>query len=129
MEKECSPVGIEKTILVVEDEFLIRYWVADFLRDEGYNVLEALNGDEAVAILESGVPVDILFSDVRMPGKIDGLGLLAYVQEAHPSLPVVMASGHLINVPYSYETSTLFLQKPYTIAQVERAINTLLPEV
>jgi CheY-like chemotaxis protein len=115
-----------KTILVVEDEFLIRWWVAEVLRDEGYNVLEAVNGDEAVRLLRSGVIIDLVFSDVKMPGVIDGLALLAYVRDTCSHTKVVISSGHLRTIPSPHTSSTLFLPKPYTVEQVQRTIDAAL---
>jgi CheY-like chemotaxis protein len=68
----------EKFILVVEDEMLVQIMVSDPLRDAGFNVIEAFNADEAIRILHSGVKIDLMLSDVRMPGSMDGLGLLEY---------------------------------------------------
>lgn len=64
---------------MVEDEFLIRVWASDELRDAGYDVIEAFNADEALTVLKSHVRVDLIISDVRMPGSFDGMGLLARI--------------------------------------------------
>ena len=71
-------------VLIVEDEVIIRMIVGDGLRDYGNTVIEAMNADEAVEILNSGVRVDLVFSDVRMPGTRDGLGLLSFVRANLP---------------------------------------------
>jgi DNA-binding NtrC family response regulator len=68
-------------ILVVEDELFIRMFISDAFRDEGYTVIEAFNADEAVDILKAGKAVDLVFSDVRMPGTLDGIGLLRFIKE------------------------------------------------
>ncbi|MEA2816833.1 MAG: hypothetical protein QOI93_4534, partial [Rhodospirillaceae bacterium] len=62
------------TILVVEDEILVRTVIAAYLRDCGFDVVEAGNADEAVRVLEAGIRIDIVFSDVNMPGSLDGFG-------------------------------------------------------
>jgi response regulator RpfG family c-di-GMP phosphodiesterase len=80
---QALPV-VPGTILFVEDECLISIIASDALRDAGYKVIEAANADEALAILLSQTPVDLLISDVRMPGSLDGLGLLAATHEAFP---------------------------------------------
>lgn len=82
-------------VLVVEDEFLIRLLVADHLREAGFTVVEAFNGDEAIAILNAGALIDLVFTDVRMPGAADGMALLGFVKRTRPDLPVLMTSGHL----------------------------------
>lgn len=82
-------------VLVVEDELLIRLMVSDHLRDSGFSVIEALNGEEAIEILVSGALIDLVFTDVRMPGAADGLDVLNFVRRTRPDLPVLVTSGHL----------------------------------
>jgi DNA-binding NtrC family response regulator len=81
-------------ILVVEDEVLIRLMVSDVLREAQYEVIEACDADEALTVLKSAVRIDLIFTDVRMPGSLDGMGLLAAVRATSPALPVIVASGH-----------------------------------
>ncbi len=109
-------------ILVVEDEVLIRLMVSDELRDEGYDVIEAFNADEALAVLKSSVRVDLIFSDVRMPGSLDGLGLLAVVKTSFPALPVILTSGHLEPATAKTQGATQFLPKPFRLDAVVTAI-------
>ena len=101
-------------VLVVEDEFLIRLLISDALRDAGFDVIEAFNGDEAIDIL-STAPVDLVLSDVRMPGTIDGLELLRWVRESLPALPVILTSGHLPPDEAIAQGATHFLSKPYIV--------------
>ena len=107
------PPGGSNCILVVEDEFLVRMFVSDVLRDADYRVVEACDAEEAVTILESGVPVDLVLTDVRMPGPIDGMGLLALVRAANPRLPMILTSGHLQRDSSFPDHFTEFLPKPY----------------
>jgi CheY-like chemotaxis protein len=83
------------TILVVDDEVLIRFMVSDFLQECGFKTLGASNADEAVQVLSAQNPfaIDLVLSDVRMPGSMDGFGLAQWVRENRPGLPVVMCSG------------------------------------
>ncbi|MEN2787474.1 response regulator [Sphingomonas qilianensis] len=111
-----------KCILLVEDELLIRILVSDSLRDEGYEVVEAFNGDEAVEILTAGKAVDLVFSDVRMPGGTDGLGLLKFVKARFPDLPVILTSGHLDPRHASMAGAVAFLGKPYRIDEALEAV-------
>jgi CheY-like chemotaxis protein len=83
----------ERTILVVEDEVLIRIDLADYLRDCGYRVCEAANADEALAILQSGERVDLVLTDVQMPGSMDGFALARWVRDNHPGMKVLLTSG------------------------------------
>ena len=112
-----TSIGLDQTaptILVVEDEFLIRFMVSDALRDAGFAVIEACDADEALEIAYSGVPLELIFSDVRMPGSIDGLGLLAQVQDLRPTVPVIITSGHLLPDEALSKGAVKFLGKPYT---------------
>ncbi len=107
-------------VLVVEDELLIRVLLCDELRDVGFHVIEACNADEALTVLGTGVP-DLIISDVRMPGSIDGLGLLAVVRETLPTLPVIITSAHLQATLAIADGATKFVAKPYSTESVIEA--------
>lgn len=114
-------------ILVVEDELLIRLMLSEGLREKGYHVIEAYNADEALVILETAIP-DLIISDVRMPGSLDGMGLLALVRETLPKLPVIITSGHLqSNVAFA-DGITQFIGKPYSMDVVIEAVRVELAE-
>lgn len=100
-------------VLVVEDEVLIRSFVADELRAEGFQVIEASTAEEAWAFLESGGKIDLIFSDVHMPGSMNGLDLLRRVKTRHPDIRLILTSGNLGSLDVS-EMS--FLPKPYSYA-------------
>lgn len=118
----ASTISARSRILVVEDEVLIRFMVSDELREAGYDAIEACNADEAVAILESRVSVDLVISDVRMPGTIDGLGLLAFIRASFPDLPVIMMSGHLEPRLAMIDGATQFVAKPFLLDAVLNAV-------
>jgi len=113
-------------VLVVEDEFLIRMLVAEHLRDSGFTVIEAMNADEAIAILTAGALVDIIFSDVRMPGAVDGMGLLDFIRRTRPSVPVVMTSGHLEPRLAFSAGAAAFLSKPCDLELLEQTFHAAL---
>jgi DNA-binding NtrC family response regulator len=107
------------TLLVVEDEILVRLPVADYLRDSGYRVIEASNASEAQAVLQAGEPVELVFSDINMPG-MDGVALAKWVRREYPGVPVILTSGvstadyrdaFFLPKPYSYETLIVHLKK------------------
>lgn len=102
-----------QTILVVEDEFLIRFMLADSLRELGYQVMEAADGDEGLEILVSGQVIDLLVTDVRMPGGVDGMELTRRSKSLAPARPVIVCSADLFR-SQSYPADE-FLAKPYTI--------------
>jgi CheY-like chemotaxis protein len=107
------------TILVVEDEVLIRIMVAEALRNAGLEVLEAGSADAALTILEGGATVDLVFADLRMPGTMDGLGLMKVLRKNRPDLKLVVASGYSPDWP-SPDLVDAFIGKPY---DVERAVD------
>lgn len=82
------------TILVVDDEILIRLNIADYLRECGYRVLEASTAAEAVDVLATNA-VDLVFSDVQMPGDMDGFGLARWVRQHRPGVRMILTSGHV----------------------------------
>jgi len=118
-----------QTVLVVEDDVLVRLVIADYLRECGYRVYEAVNADEAVAVLQSPeVSVDVVFSDVRMPGDMDGFGLAHWIRAHKPGVQVVLTSG----VQRSAEIAATLceagpmLEKPYPPQDVVDRIRELV---
>jgi CheY-like chemotaxis protein len=115
------------TVLVVEDEMMVRMPIAEYLRDCGYNVLEASDAAEAIAAVNEAGPVNVVFSDVRMPGRMDGFGLAEWFQAHYPDVPVLLTSGYnasrgvAIKVP-----GVKLIDKPYSQLQVARRIAALL---
>jgi CheY-like chemotaxis protein len=93
-EAELIPEPRSETILVVEDEVLVRMVIADYLRECGYRVIEAGSAEEAITVLTSPEPVDIVFSDVQMPGEMDGFGLATWIRRNQPWLKVLLTSGN-----------------------------------
>ena len=109
------------TVLIVEDENLLRLILAEFLTECGFEVREAANADEAIAALvKTDLDVDIVFTDVRMPGRIDGFGLATWVRENRPGLPVLITSGDVgrTNVDHEHVAGTNFFAKPYNLNAV-----------
>jgi len=109
--------------LVAEDEVFIRIVIADFLRDAGYQVIEARNADDAIAIFRSGTIVDLLFTDVRMPGSMDGCDLARLVRTEWPAIPVIITSGYssaLLSVKTN--AGDIVLPKPYRPQHVLKTI-------
>jgi CheY-like chemotaxis protein len=83
-----------QTVLVVEDEVIIRLVIADYLRECGYRVHEAVSAEEAIAILQAPeVSIDVVFSDVDMPGNMDGFGLARWVRANKPGMQVILTSS------------------------------------
>jgi len=116
-----ASIAARTRVLVVEDEMLIRMMLIDGLRDVGYHVIEACNADEALAVLGTAAP-DLIISDVRMPGSIDGMGLLAVVRETQPTLPVIITSAHLQATLAIADGATQFVAKPYLMESIIEAV-------
>jgi CheY-like chemotaxis protein len=120
-----EPMSEPKAILLVEDEVLIRAVVAEELLDAGFRVFQAANGDEALVILQSSIHLDLVLTDVRMPGSIDGLQLAARVRATWPQMKIIVMSGHLAAQPPGVPAD-LFLAKPYQIVPMIEKIKRLL---
>lgn len=91
---------------------LLRLVTAEDLRDAGYGVIEASSADEAMTILDSGVPIDLVLTDIRMPGSMDGLALAAFVRQRWPELRIMVASGERPGQA-ALAAADVFLPKPY----------------
>jgi CheY-like chemotaxis protein len=118
----------QPVVLVVEDEVLVRSAVAEYLRMAGNLVVEAANAAEAIAVFAAGVPIDIVFSDIQMPGAMDGIGLARWVYQHPPCIHVVLTSGNA-DAFRATEVAELFFLKPYRTAEVAIRIRSLLEEV
>jgi len=114
------------TVLVVEDEVLVRLMIAEELRSAGFQVIEASDADEALAVLANITDVSVIFSDIRMPGSMDGLELAKKVRADFPKIRIVLASGNLAAVA-SVDHDGFFL-KPYEADEIINLIKTLLDQ-
>jgi CheY-like chemotaxis protein len=113
-------------ILVVEDDVLIRSVIADYLREEGFKVIETTNAREAMEVIASQAAVDLVFTDHNMPGAMDGRSLLAWLARHRPDLPGILTSGALSAVSGAGENHAHFVAKPYEVREVGRRIRKLL---
>ena len=114
-------------VLVVEDELLVRWSTADYLRCAGIAVVEAANAAEALEVFASGEPVDIVFTDVQMPGAMDGLMLVRWVHEHRPGIQVLVTSGKGDDAVCSgLVPAEAFFSKPYRHEDVATCIHSLL---
>lgn len=109
-------------VLVVEDEPLVRMAIVTELEDHGLQVLEAGNALEAIAILEKQPVVDVIFTDVDMPGGLDGLELAKIVKQRCPKIEVIVTSGHREVQQGDLPVKGRFVLKPYVSEKVVRNI-------
>lgn len=115
-------------VLVVEDELLVRMTIASTLEDNGYEVFEAANADEAIYLLETHASIRLMFTDIDMPGSIDGLKLARAVRDRWPPVRIVVTSGnHVIDVADLPEGSR-FIGKPYRGSAIISSFKELLAE-
>src|SRR5579859_3633802 len=108
-------------ILLVEDDVLVRFATADYLRDSGLTVIEAASADEALSYIGTGGRADLVFTDIEMPGSMNGLDLARRLKTENPTLPIILTSGKVMS--QNTEAIGLFLAKPYMIG---RAVSLVL---
>lgn len=118
--------GGEAKLLIVEDEVLIRMLAVDIASDMGYDVSEAGGGDEALAMLGAGHKVDLLFTDIDMPGRLDGIALASAVKREWPQIRIVLTSGKVRPKAVDIPGGGLFVPKPYTPSDLEAAFTAAL---
>lgn len=117
------------TILVVEDDVLIRLAVSDYLRGCGYRVVEAGSADDAIEVLtKSDARIDVVFTDVSMPGSLSGFGLAQWVRRERPDVRVILTSGITRTADEARDLCAHgpLMAKPYDHGEVERQIRALL---
>ena len=125
-----QPIVREQTcVLLVEDEALIAEIIGEALSESGHVVHAVANAQEAIAHLSNGARVDLLFTDINLPGELDGVGLAEQVRASNPQLPILFASGRwwrleeLQKLPHAAT-----LRKPYSPARACEAVESLLAE-
>ncbi|MCE6076813.1 response regulator [Agrobacterium vitis] len=113
---------VEPIALVVDDEPLILMNTSDMISDEGFAVVEATTADQAYAFLDKHSSLQLLFTDVQMPGELDGFGLARVVAERWPHICVVIASGAAVPGPDDIPDNATFITKPFTAALVHQVL-------
>lgn len=113
-------------VLIVEDSAIIRMGAVDLVLDAGYEALEAGDADEAIRILESRDDIDLVFTDVHMPGTMDGLKLSHYIRNRWPPVKLIVASGAAILEESNLPSGSRFFSKPYDDHKITDAMARLL---
>jgi CheY-like chemotaxis protein len=113
-------------VLVVEDEFLLRMDAVDMVAGAGFEVLEAGNADQAIDVLESRCDITVVFTDIQMPGSMDGLKLARAVRGRWPPIKIVATSGHLDVREIDLPEGGRFLPKPYSLMQLTGVLRELI---
>jgi CheY-like chemotaxis protein len=120
-----EPARPSAAVLIVEDEPLIRMGTVYLVEGAGFKVYEAGSADAAIALLELHKEICLIFTDVDMPGSMDGLKL-AHVRGRWPPVKIIVTSGHVNVTKESLPTGALFLPKPYDPAEITHKVREML---
>jgi CheY-like chemotaxis protein len=112
-------------VLVVEDEVLLRLDAAEIITEAGFDVVEAGSADQAIAILEARPDIHIIFTDIQMPGSMDGLKLTRFVRGRWPPIKLVATSGRVAIQDGDLPEGGVFIGKPYTAANISATLRNL----
>jgi two-component sensor histidine kinase/FixJ family two-component response regulator len=110
--------AVPPKVLVVEDEMMLRMRAVDIVEDAGFTAIEAVNADEALEILESRSDIELLFTDIQMPGSMDGLKLAHAVYQRWPSIKIILVSGKLTPTDAEKPIHSRFFGKPLEMKQM-----------
>ena len=113
-------------VLIVEDESLIRMSAVEMVEDAGYTAIEAANADEAIAVLETRKDICVVFTDINMPGSMDGLMLARAIRDRWPHIHLIVTSGLTTPGARDLPADGRFLRKPYEAAKVASTLRELL---
>jgi DNA-binding NtrC family response regulator len=110
-----EPSATKPTVLVVEDEMLLRMRAVDIVEDAGFTPLEAVNAEDALVLLESRSDIDLLFTDIQLPGAMNGLKLAYAVHERWPSIKIILVSGQVTPGETDRPAHSRFYAKPIEV--------------
>ena len=113
-------------VLIVEDESLVRMMVIELFEDEGFEVLEAADADQALGIFDRRHDVALLFTDVEMPGSMDGYALARWVHVHRPAVKTMIVSGRALPRAGDVPEGAAFVGKPYDHGDVMRRVQTMM---
>jgi CheY-like chemotaxis protein len=126
---EVQPENHERrtVVLIAEDEVLIRWSVADELREFGWDIIEVATADDAIELLQTGLQVDMVVTDVNMPGTAKGFDLARFVvRERPPTVKVVIMSGHARPEEGNERLYDLFVSKPFDEREMAEQLRALM---
>ncbi|MGO4439150.1 response regulator [Rhizobium sp. RAF56] len=110
-------------VLVVEDHPLQRMMAVAIVEGAGFEAVEAISADEAVSILEARTDIRIVFTDIEMPGSMDGMKLAAAIRDRWPPIEIIITSGHFMSDKLALPARTEFYAKPYREADIVAALH------
>jgi CheY-like chemotaxis protein len=118
-----SAPGLKQKVLVVEDDAILRALAMEIFSDAGFETIEASNADEAVLILETHLDIRIVFTDIDMPGSLDGIKLAACIRDRWPPIEIILTSGQYAPKDYELPPRSVFIPKPYQFTKVVEVLN------
>jgi len=121
---QTSPIG-KQIVLIVEDEPLLRMMAADLVEEAGFEAIEAGDADEAVRILETRTDIRIVFTDIDMPGSMDGMRLAAAIRDRWPPIDIIITSGHMRAEEVNLPERSVFFPKPYDSVKVTETLQNM----
>lgn len=121
---QTAPIR-KQVVLVVEDEPLLRMMAADLVEQAGFDVVEASDADEAVRILETRTDIRIVFTDIDMPGSMNGMLLAAAIRDRWPPIDIIITSGHVRAGEIVLPERSVFFAKPYDSMKVTATLQTM----
>jgi CheY-like chemotaxis protein len=123
-------MGLEESkrpvVLIVEDEFLLRMNAVDMIESAGFDVVEAANADEAIAVLERRFDITVVFTDIQMPGSMDGLKLAQAIRGRWPPIKIIATSGRVSVSQDDLPEGGRFVLKPYSSNQITGMLRELI---
>jgi CheY-like chemotaxis protein len=124
-----ATANARKIVLIVEDEPILRMMAVDIVEDAGLEALTASDADEAILILETRSDIHLVFTDIDMPGSIDGLKLAAFVRDRWPPVLIIVTSGHTRPDEAAMPEHSIFVPKPYKPAELAEMLRRLSASV
>src|SRR5471030_537244 len=121
-----TPAGKPPVVLIVEDETVLRMLAIEVVEEAGFMAIEARDADEAVVLLESRSDIALLFTDINMPGSMDGLKLAHAVRGRWPPIKILLVSGQVRLQPSQLPSSSRFVRKPYRTAAMVEELRSLV---
>jgi CheY-like chemotaxis protein len=125
---QTSPIH-KQIVLVVEDDSLLRMMAADLVEQAGFEVVEAEDADEAVRILETRSDIRIVFTDIDMPGSMNGIRLAAAIRDRWPPIDIIITSGHVRAGEFDLPERSVFFSKPYDSMKVTKTLQNMASQV
>src|SRR6204780_5386900 len=125
---DSEQTAVPPKVLVVEDEMMLRMRAVDIVEDAGFIPIEAVSADEALAILESRSDIDLLFTDIQMPGSMDGLKLAHAVHDRWPAIKIILVSGQVKPSDAERPADSRFFGKPLGVGQMIGELQAMVGE-